>query len=109
MQPQVIPVELRFRWVVLTLLIMVVGMSVIQFVMSSCPSWWDELLVCLKVKNPGQEEEDDLILMINRECQEDAIPDVYSQVAEEDLESSLKALGTRALGTRVLRGSRTTE
>ena len=96
MQPQVIPVELRFRWVVVTVLIMVVAMSAIQFVMSSCPSWWDNLLVCMKLNNMGQEEEENLGLMM-KECQNDHIPDVYSHRAEDDLESSVKALGTRAL------------
>jgi hypothetical protein len=90
MQPNVIPFELKFRWLVITMLMLMFVMFVIQWLMKRWASWQNQITLWTKLKEQHQEA-----ASRSREPESEAVAVSYLDSNREGIE--LQSLGTSVL------------
>ena len=105
MQPEVIPVALKFRYFVITIFILMFAMLIIQWSMKRWTLWLSQFILWINRRRSGEQEEE-LIRGLSPAYQpdrsHDGDPDAHRFRMETDIESNLGNLGTRVLSGRTL-------
>jgi hypothetical protein len=104
MQPEVIPVTLKFRHFVITIFILMFAMFIIQWSMKRWTLWLSHFILWMSRRRSGEQEE--VIRGLSPEYQTDRshedTTDTHRFRMETDIEKNLGVLGTRVLSGRTL-------
>jgi hypothetical protein len=104
MQPEVIPVTLKFRHFVITIFILMFAMFIIQWSMKRWTLWLRHFILWMNGRRSGEQEE--VIRGLSPEYQtdrsHDGTTDAHRFRIGTDVENNPGVLGTRVLSGRTL-------
>lgn len=101
MQPEVIPFDLKPRWFLILVFILMAAMFVLYQLMMNWNSWGSNFMLWMKLRSFDGEAGEGTTQLLRRVYRHDIVSDIDVEEVGHDLESSGRALGTKAvLGRR---------